>query len=214
MAGGWCAVYCVLLVWLIHQYRENRSSGRKLRWGYLFASSILLLCAIFLCYQVKTGSRQLMGFIVIILLMAGLYNYRSRWTAAIAFALLWLFVIKSDNGFDYSVPNESGWYTVEIEKGREQLEGVLRIDENALSPWDNTVIWDLGNYATYWENLYAFPPGIGINCCMDTYILEYFEELQSKYLLTNIGSDVDLYCESAGKSVLADYGHVHVYQLH
>ena len=65
-----------------------------------------------------------------------------------------------------------------------------------------------------WQDLYAFPSGIGINLCMKQYVLDNFDNLKSKYIMTNLGGDVDIKCLQSGKELLAEYGEVHIWKLH
>ena len=58
--------------------------------------------------------------------------------------------------------------------------------------YDNVIIWvfaasveDAGqtrSVLTDWQILYGLPEGFGVSCCYDTYVLENFDTLKSKYI--------------------------------
>jgi hypothetical protein len=54
-----------------------------------------------------------------------------------------------------------------------------------------------------WQLLYALPEGFGISCCQKEYVLEHFEELNSRYIAIPSGSETDIRCAEAGYTELA-----------
>ena len=70
--------------------------------------------------------------------------------------------------------------------------------------YDNVIIWTFGdetpegNQNLKWQLLYSAPKGFGISCCEREYILEHLTELQSKYIATVSGGEIDELCSAKG----------------
>jgi len=66
---------------------------------------------------------------------------------------------------------------------------------------------------TDWQVLYGLPAGFGVSCCYDTYVLENFEQLKSKYITIPTGGDIQSICEEKGLRMLGQDESVCVYEL-
>lgn len=49
-----------------------------------------------------------------------------------------------------------------------------------------------------WQMLYSLPEGFGISCCMPDYVIANLTSLQSRYLATVAGGEIDVLCQDAG----------------
>lgn len=65
---------------------------------------------------------------------------------------------------------------------------------------------------TAWQVLYALPEGCGISCCMRDYVIENLDSLESRYLLTVSGGEIDALCGQAGYEELGRDDEVVFYQ--
>ena len=123
--------------------------------------------------------------------------------------VLWIFCIRANDVYMYRVPTYSEEKAEALQQGSTAMEAVGILDENSTDPWDNTVIWTYGIDFTY---LYALPNGVGINLCGEDYVKDNFDILKPKYIVTDIGGEIDVLC-SQEKELLAEYGSVHVWKL-
>jgi len=61
--------------------------------------------------------------------------------------------------------------------------------------------------------LYGIPAGFGISCCERDFVLANFEELQSKYICTPVGGEVDELCQQKELEVITSGMNAVCYQL-
>ncbi len=86
--------------------------------------------------------------------------------------------------------------------------------------YDNTLIWvfidydDTTQVVTDYSELFALPRGMGISCCYPDYVIENFDNVKSKYLITYSGGKVDILCCENEKEELARNRNVVLYRLH
>lgn len=171
-----------------------------------------MLCTKFLFY-IGNGYRHLMGFIIIGILICAIFLPIKIYISVIFATMFWCFIIKGEPVCEL-LPVTTVEMISEIDAGEAILKERVLIDKNA-DPWENTVIWlYTDDLFIKWQDLYAFPSGIGINLCMKQYVLDNFDNLKSKYIMTNLGGDVDIKCLQSGKELLAEYGEVHIWKLH
>ena len=84
------------------------------------------------------------------------------------------------------------------------LEEELTLERENVPNYENVVIWvfsdmvDGSSVNTSWQLLYALPEGFGISCCMRDYVVEEFDTLQSRYLISPAGGEIDALCREAG----------------
>lgn len=219
MAGGVFAVYvsviCMLSYELFHRRRQSCAEADRIMktTGGWVICLLLMLCIKFLCYTVGTGYRHLLGFIILGSLILAV-SLPVKKVSVLILIMFWCFFVKGE-GVCEQLPIRTDERESEITAGSLILEDKVYIDKNA-DPWENTVIWVLvdNNSLIQWQDLYAFPSGIGINLCSKEYVLDNFEKLHSKYIMTNIGGEIDVRCMEEGKELLAEYGASRVYRLH
>lgn len=214
--GGWCVAYFFIFVWLIykfyHAYKNNDKNVVLYAYGVL--SFVLMLFAVFYLFDVFNGSKHLMGFTVFGIFVMAVAESLNKKTAMLGILFIYLFTMKATSEYEWALPIATQELEQEIISGENQLASALQIDTQA-DRWDNTVIWLLSDISSVkWQNLYAFPAGMGINLCQKDYILNNFENIKSKYLMTSIGEEVDHACEEKNKKLIAEYGQVHVWKLH
>lgn len=74
--------------------------------------------------------------------------------------------------------------------------------------YENTLIWCNANY----NELYAIPKGMGVNCCLTAYVMNNFSELKSKYIAISSGSELDNMCRDSGFFEIGRTQQVVIYQ--
>ena len=135
---------------------------------------------------------------------------------------LFLYTYRAVDPYDYGIP----YIQEEASEAYAYWEGVLEekleLDtENGVPNFENSVIWvfndqlpDGTKETVAWQYLYALPEGFGISCCMPDYIHEKFETLQSRYIATLSGGEIDEMCRDAGCSEIGRRGTLVIYRLH
>lgn len=112
------------------------------------------------------------------------------------------------NPYDYEAPFVQEEKKAAVEAFAEAIAPQLVLVREKVPNYENVVIWVLDDIvdgdstATDWRLLYGLPEGFGINCCRGNYITEYFDSLQSRYLLSPVGGEIDKLCSEAGYSLL------------
>lgn len=146
-------------------------------------------------YNVQEGWRHLMPFIVTegILLMSMEGNHIVK--VVVLGMAIYLCFFRIDV-FTYPMYSERMEEQL-IEMNREMTD---KISIDAENRWDNTIIWAFsdsgGKYN--WNTLYALPAGMGINICMHEYVMENFDNLQSRYIACTHNGDIADECRSRG----------------
>lgn len=213
VAGTVYALYLVIIGYLIY---KTVGAPKKLKrvWGILTFSFCTMLLAIFFLYDMDVGYRHIIGFILIFALLLPLIepSRKNLFYCLIAFACV--FCIRATEEYAYSIPQFTDWKEAVLARGYESMIMNDMPDELTDNPWDNTIIWPMVDETrTDFTLLYALPEGMGINACHKDYILENFDELKPKYILTNVGEEIDLLCEKEEKYLVAFYGNVHIWRL-
>ena len=109
--------------------------------------------------------------------------------------MAFFFLIRPGVDYDRSVPFEEETLKLEIDELTEILESRMKLSDGL--SWDNTVIWlayDIvdGEIVTeQWQQLYALPAGFGINYCSQTYVMEHFNDIRSRYIAAVPGGEVE-----------------------
>ena len=170
-----------------------------------------MLTALILMYKLEEGSKHLLTFIAAGIFIIVLLNNKTYIKyIAMAICFVFFFIIKGTSPYDYAVPyvNEQ---TVEKQETWEKVFADEITFTDDAPNFDNVVIWNWrayknGNPETMkWQRLYALPSGCGISCCYSEYVIENLDSLNSKYITTLAGSDVDILLSERGyEKIYAD----------
>ena len=173
------------------------------KWIMWIVVNISIWFTIVLLYDISDGSRHLMPFII----MEGILiinECRFSVNFIISVITLYLCFIKLTDSYFMTYP----LYNNELADQLVEMSGELnnKININAGSRWDNTVLWVLwdteGGYP--WQTLYALPAGMGINLCTYEYTLENFEGLKARYIAVTKNGDISALCNEADYKVVLD----------
>lgn len=199
--------------------KEKKDGELRLLCLFQFAATAGMILALFLFYRMGEGSKHLMIFIVMGLLLVALLQERKMLFKLFAAALcLYFFVVKAAAPYDWQVPYDDGALGAEAASLREQLAEGMRLAETE-ERYDNTVIWLASDFigeesvTASWGLLYMLPGGFGINFCTWQYASENLDTLQSGYLAALPGGGIDGILAAEQRTVVAETEHVRVYAL-
>ena len=168
-------------------------------------SLIAMLFAHLLMYKMVEGSRHFLTFIaagIFIVSMLETKYYKKAVILGVAF--LYLYSYKAVEPYDYQVPYVTEDRKEQVEYWQDIFSENLRLDTENVPSYRNVIIWNLGDVTAEghqylkWQLLYGIPEGFGVSCCERAYILEHLTELQSKYIATVSGGEIDELCSAEG----------------
>lgn len=191
---------------------------------HLAFSFVAMLFALLLMYKLTEGSKHLLTF-----LAAGIFVVAQMETVAFKKAVLvgvtfaYFYTYKAVDPYDYQVPFAEAGRKKQVEAWQEALGEVMTLTPEEKPGYGNVVIWafsdsreretgDSTQILSDWQLLYGLPEGMGISCCMPEYLVQNFQELQSRYLFTLSRGELDRMCEEAGHEELWRDGDAVLYQ--
>lgn len=185
-------------IWLGLLYaKKERSDLRWLYWHYCISVTGMIL-ALFLFYKMGEGSKHLMSFIVLGLLLLGLTAKRTLVMKLSVMAVCgYFFIVKVFAPYDWQVPYDDGIIKSEAESLEAQVDAGLTLKKDSEDPYENTIIWlawdvvEGESISAAWGLLYMMPDGFGINFCTQDYVTNHFEELRSVYIALLPGGEVE-----------------------
>lgn len=214
-SGGAYAVYLVIMVYLVYMLTNvHKEKTRRIGLLYWLAYFVIMLLAIIYLYDVYVGSRHIMAFVFISVFVVALIETSTKRFLILLFAFIWLFNIRGTYDSMYTLPIYTEEKANVLQTGKNILQENMVLDAESDNAWDNTVIWVYRDVTSMdFTHLYALPAGVGINCCTKEYVSANFDALQARYIITNIGEDIDRLCTEKEKELIAEYGTVHIWKL-
>lgn len=209
--GGVWTIFFTICLWFCYKWKKEEK-GNRILWIYSFTYLFLMLLAVYFMYSIGVGSRHIAAFVFVAIFMVAVFEKTTRIKLYIGIVFVWCLCERANEDYSYRIPAYTDEKAEIIRQGADTLAEFDMIDEDSDNPWDNTIIWLLGE--TDFTHLYAIPDGMGINVCNSGYIQSNFDHLQPKYMMTNNkGDGIDAMCETSGKELLAEYGTVHIWKL-
>lgn len=214
--GGYLTVMAVLVYqsladWLKMRRTKEKDSGAEtlknqfIIEAHLAFSFIGMLFALLLMYKLTEGSKHLLTFIAVGIFIISLMRTRFYKKAVLIGATFaYLYSYMALDPYDYQIPFAQTERVAQVQNWQETFAEELAVTEEEVPNYDNVVIWvfnDITSEGTVnlkWQLLYGLPKGFGISCCYREYILEHFDTLQSRYIATVAGGEIDERCQSAG----------------
>lgn len=214
-SGAFFDGYLLLLAILLVQsfldlraYRREKQNGlrNQLIIEVHFAFSLIaMLFAHLLMYKMVEGSKHFLTFIAAgIFIVSMLQTRYYKKAVLLGAAFLYLYSYKAVEPYDYQVPYVTEDREEQVEYWRQIFAEKLVMNTDQVPNYDNVVIWTFGddtpegNRNLKWQLLYGAPEGFGISCCEKEYLLEHLTELQSRYLATVSGGEIDRQCREQG----------------
>ena len=173
--------------------------------AHLAFSFVGMLFALLLMYKLTEGSKHLLTFIAVAIFVVSLMRtkfYKKAVLVGVMFAYLYSYM--AVDPYDYQVPFVETEREAQVESWRETFAEQLVMNEEDIPNYDNVVIWVFsdetseGTINNKWQILYGLPEGFGISCCYSDYVLENLDTLQSRYIATVAGGEIDVRCQDAG----------------
>ncbi|MDE6924636.1 MAG: hypothetical protein K2P59_05155 [Acetatifactor sp.] len=184
-------------------------------------SLVAMLFALLLMYKLTEGSKHLLTFMaagVFVIGMSETKFFKKAVVTGAAFAYFYSYMALDP--YDYQVPFAEEERVAQVETWREALADTMVLDRETVPGYENSVIWVLWDQGpetaenVKWQLLYALPKGFGISCCGKEYVVEHFAELQSRYIATLAGGEVDAGCREAGYTELNRDEDMALYQVY
>lgn len=214
--GAMYAVFLMMVIYFVYSILATDKNDKDKRsfFYYGLICFLSLLLAIFYLYDLEVGSRHLTGFILVFIMVFPLMETSPKRFLLFLTAFIWLFCARAADEYTYGIPVRTEEKEAELAHGIEELEQAILIDADSDDAWDNTIIWLYSDETEIdFTYLYALPGGMGINLCVKNYVMANFQQLRARYIITNIGEEVDLLCEKEKKELKAEYGNVHIWKL-
>lgn len=213
--GGIYLLYLMAMIYFVYNIKQSSDDrNKKVIWKSLLFCFCAMLLAIIYLYDINVGSRHATGFVLIAVFIFSFEEKISKLFVIFLISFLWIFCIKATDEYTYQIPVYTEEKAMALQKGTDELEEADFIDWESGNPWDNTIIWLLNDETMVdFTYLYAMPAGVGIELCFKEYVLNNFSDLKPRYILTNIGEEIDLICEKKICEKVAEYGNVHIWRL-
>lgn len=200
------------LFWIIGGFFLLRRNEHQL-YRVLFFIWILMQLAIIYLYDIRVGSRHVLIFSYIGILVIA---YKEIKISIIV--IMFFMIVLSNKGitkdaYYWNLPVYNDTISAEIAEGRKQMEKQITISDD--DRWDNTLYYPVRdkNVIDY-HMLYALPTGIGIQWGNKFDVVDNYNEIKSKYIITNVDEELDeLIQDKNESSLISEYGGVHVWQL-
>lgn len=226
--GAFFAGYLALMVLLAWQsLMEWREKNRKKAFDYLYLAFCFfaMLIALLLMYKMKEGSKHLLTFMAMgIFVLSGMQTKFYKKVMFFSALCVYLYSVKATSEIDYQICFATPQRVAQVENWETIFDRELVLDTEKVPNYENVVIWvfsdtllqngEQQSVLTDWQILYGLPEGFGVSCCYDTYVLENFETLKSKYITIPTGGQIQALCEEKGLRLLGQDESVCVYELH
>lgn len=201
MRGSWYIIYLVILAFIIRRCIRNKD---VLDYMLLFVS-IILVVSMWTLYNAKEGCRHLMAYCMVGIMLIAYYEVKLKISYVMIVILVYTTWLCQDYHFTTLIPENNDQMEA-INDGYVQLSKAMQLGDNE---WDNTIIH---TRITNYHDLYAVPEGFALNSCLDDYVRENWDDLNSKYIAYSPEGDLnDFLAERC--EVIATYGDTVVYKI-
>lgn len=201
MRGSWYIIYFALFPYIVYKCLKTKD---LVYYSVLF-SWVVLIVAMWTLYRANEGCRHLMSCSVVYIMVMGYTQYKEKLAYIILAVLLYTNWFSQDEFYTKLFPKREEQMEA-IADGQEKLNAVFELSDNE---WDNTVI---STRITYFNDLYAIPVGFALNSCIDDYVREHWDELNSKYIAYRPDGPLnDFLAERC--EVVTTYGDTVVYKI-
>lgn len=191
-------------VMLTEEKRKDLQNRLIIELHFAF-SLIAMLFAHLLMYKMVEGSKHFLTFIAAgIFIVSMLETKYYKKAVLLGAAFLYLYSYKAVEPYDYQIPYVTQEREAQVDYWQQIFAEHLTLETEKVPNYENVVIWTFGdetpqgNQNLKWQLLYGVPEGFGISCCEREYILEHLTELQSRYLATVSGGEIDELCSAEG----------------
>lgn len=201
MKGSWYLLYFLSLIYIVYRCVKNKD----IVYYSILLAWLGLLFTMWTLYRPEEGCRHFMAAILVLAMIFAYNENKKIITCICVVVFLYTTWFCREEFYMKLYPANEEQLAV-LEDGQQKLEEVMRLGDDE---WDNTVIF---TRITYFNDLYAIPSGFGINCCIDDYVREHFDELGSKYIAYRAGGDLDEFLADRCE-LIATYGTTNMYKI-
>jgi hypothetical protein len=209
---NYCVLALLLLLMVIVIICLIRKKAEKLQLfvvlHYVVTVVISTAALLLLMQKMNETSRHIMSFVAAGMLLLGCVQVQvSRkdvWKPVLVGALcVLLYHIYPDDGQDFQVPVLIPDKYEEEQNWREINSQVVLETEDTPS-FANTVIWvyadevEGSSQRMSWQHMLSLPEGVGISCCSGEFLIQNWEELESRYITTPTNGEIAKLCEESG----------------
>ena len=176
----------------------------------MLLADFALLVAILLMYKLIEGSKHLLTFIAVgVILM--IVKKKGAWICSLLMSICLIYFgafHAVGNDYDFGIPKQTAESEARYEYFRSAFAEGIVLDETNVPSYDNAVIWEFRDIVngedvtTDWQMLYAVPSGMGINCCFD-YSYDNFDDLNTRYISAPSGGRIEERCIEEGYRLIA-----------
>lgn len=208
------AMIVILLLYFVYDVTRKEKS-KDLLWTIILEAQLLFamlafLVADLLMYRIQEGGRHTfvfaIGFIVLFPMIRKQPEKRiSVYVPILVLYMILVLFIRGNSPYEFDIPYKAEATIKEYEFLSKELSEnmILACSEEKIS-YENTVIWNYGeNYSDY-VNYYAIPSGFGINLCVEEYLCNNLDNLNSKYIGTAKNNSIYQECMGKGYKVLGE----------
>ena len=204
------AIFAVVL-----SFEKENGELRPIYLTFAFSVLSVILAVIFLLQKTNEGGRHIFVFAIIgiVLVCTAGSDKLGVILKSLTAVLLVVFCVRGamvPTDYDIPVKDAETAENVEYWKNIFETEGTFDSESEGYS---NTVIWTFVDYdengagvVTPYSELYELPAGVGISCCYPDYVINSFDRLKSRYVITDSrGRVADMFKEN-GAEVLGEHG--------
>ena len=174
--------------------------------------------ALLLMYKMTEGSKHLSAFIVTGILLISLVSAKQCWKWVVTIILCgFLFIVMAKEPINYDIPYKTDRMESQLLSLQEELQKNLELSDVSPS-FENTVIWvfsdkvDGQEIQLAWQMLYLFPDEYGINLCYGDFVLQNYDTLESRYVATIPGGEIDKMLQKNGAKLMAENEAIVIYK--
>ncbi len=216
---GFILVMVIIAVYAVYKLIRKEWKIAVL-YGHLAFCFFAMWMALLLMYKMQEGSKHLLTFIAAGLFAMAMMKVKWNLQVIICSAVfVYLYFFMAVDAYDYQNRFRNDALVADIERTKADFHDKLKLVTEETPNYDNTVIWvvydipvksaadnvtDGQNIMTDYQILYGLPQGFGISCCYQNYILDNFEELKSKYIVTPAGCEISALCEEYELEVITE----------
>lgn len=187
-----------------------------------------------LMYRLTEGSKHTAGFIFVSLCLIPLAwskkveKEKTQATLtqikhlvlylAMTLFFIYFFVMKAHIPYDYAIPYVTSERQEDLESLADQLQQNMELTDNGPN-YENTVVWALWDsvdgetVTTDFGAFYMIPQGFGINLCDGGFMAAQMGHLQSRYIATTPGGDIEKECQEEGGEMIGECQTLVVYDM-
>ena len=214
-AGIFFDIYVLMMIVQTVQCILEFRAGRKKLSGafwcrlYMLFADFAFLMAILLMYKLTEGSKHLLTFIFVGVILMIAESEKLRLSTVICPVLMGLCVIyfgifhAIGNDYDFGIPEQTAESEARFAYWQQAFAEGIELDHTDVPSYANAIIWEFADdvdgesVVTDWQMLYGLPAGTGISCCWE-YTDPNFEDIQCRYISAPTGGDIEEMCISAG----------------